>query len=236
MIMKKYMILILVILSLVVAGCSPAVPGTHMGDDMMDEEAEEEMEEHMEDVMGEEAAEEMEEQMDEMMGEESEEEIAMNMRAEEIVKAINEAEGEACEDWKRQDLVDAVSGETFQIKDFEGQVVFIESFAVWCPTCLKQQIEMAKVDGVVHVSIDTDPNEDESIVKEHAERNGLDWRFVVSPIEVTKALISEFGAGVVSAPRAPVIMVCEDQSTRFLPGGLKDAEKLKAEIVKGCTE
>jgi len=38
----------------------------------------------------------------------------------------------------------------------------------------------------------------------------------------------------VSAPRAPVVLICEDQSTRFLRSGVKSAEELISEIQKGC--
>ena len=89
-------------------------------------------------------------------------------------------------------------------------------------------------DNIVHISFDTDPNEEPSLVKEHAEKNGLNWRFTVSPKEVTKKLIEEFGIGVVNAPSAPVILVCEDQTTRLLEKGVKSAEELKEEISGGC--
>jgi cytochrome oxidase Cu insertion factor (SCO1/SenC/PrrC family) len=142
-------------------------------------------------------------------------------------------------DWKSEDLVDASTGETFQIKDFTGTPVLIESFAVWCPTCLKQQKKMKELletegDMIIHISLDTDPNEDADLVKLHAEKNDLNWRFVVSPKEVTKKLIEEFGFGVVNAPSAPVILVCEDQTTRLLEKGVKSAEELKEEVNLGC--
>ena len=142
-------------------------------------------------------------------------------------------------DWKSEDLVDASTGETFQIKDFTGTPVLIESFAVWCPTCLKQQKKMKELletegDTIIHISLDTDPNEDADLVKLHAEKNDLNWRFVVSPKEVTKKLIEEFGFGVVNAPSAPVILVCEDQTTRLLEKGVKSAEELKEEVNLGC--
>ena len=94
----------------------------------------------------------------------------------------------------------------------------------------------AKSDGdsIVHVSIDTDPNEDKSKVLDHLNRYGFDWYFAISPIEMTEALIDDFGIGIVNAPTAPVVLVCEDQSARFLPNGIKTPEELKAEVAKGC--
>ena len=141
--------------------------------------------------------------------------------------------------WMDMELTDITTGQTFKISDFKGKPVLLESFAVWCPTCLRQQKEMQKLmesegEGIIHISLDTDPNEDEAKIKEHAERNDLDWYFAISPIELTKALIDEFGITVVSAPSAPVVLICEDQSTRFLRTGVKSAEDLFAEVERGC--
>ncbi len=142
-------------------------------------------------------------------------------------------------DWMDIELTDAATGQTFRISDFKGRPVLLESFAVWCPTCLRQQMEIAKVreregDAIVHISLDTDPNEDVSKVREHIERNGLDWYFAVSPIELTRALIDEFGLEVVNAPSAPVVLICEDQSARLLRSGVKRVDDLLAEIEEGC--
>ena len=172
----------------------------------------------------------------EEMSEKEMENIAME-KQEQLEEALENVG--ACDDWKCEDLVDVLTGETYQIKDFEGKIILVESFAVWCPTCLKQQLKMKDLlesdgDSIVHISLDTDPNEEASLVKEHAEKNGLNWKFSVSPIEITKKMIDEFGIGVVNAPSAPVILVCEDQSTRLLEKGVKSAEELKGEIAKGC--
>ena len=141
--------------------------------------------------------------------------------------------------WMEIELTDVATGETFKISDFKGKPILLESFAVWCPTCLAQQKEMKKVkqiegENIIHISLDTDPNEDENKVGEHIRRNELDWYFAVSPVELTQALIDEFGLSFVSAPRAPVVLICEDQSTRFLRSGVKSAEELISEIQKGC--
>ncbi|MBP2029903.1 cytochrome oxidase Cu insertion factor (SCO1/SenC/PrrC family) [Methanohalophilus levihalophilus] len=142
-------------------------------------------------------------------------------------------------DWKNMELTDIATGETFRISDFEGTPVLIESFAVWCPTCLRQQREMQELidlegDRIIHISLDTDPNEDEEAVREHFTEHGFEWYFAVPPDEYTQALIDEFGLEVVNAPGAPVILVCEDQSTRFLQRNVKSAEELIAEVEEGC--
>ena len=141
--------------------------------------------------------------------------------------------------WMNIELKDVLTQETFKIADFKGKSVLIESFAVWCPTCTAQQRitkEMREEEGnsVVHISLDTDPNEKESTVQNHANSNGFDWFYVVSPSDFTQQLIDEFGLGVVSAPSVPMILICEDQSFRFLGRGLKSSDTLKAEIIAGC--
>ncbi len=141
--------------------------------------------------------------------------------------------------WMEIELTDVATGEAFKISDFKGKPILLESFAVWCPTCLAQQKEVKKVkqiegENIIHISLDTDPNEDAVKVRELIERNELDWYFAVSPVELTQALIDEFGLKFVSAPRAPVVLICEEQSTRFLRSGVKSAEELISEIEEGC--
>ena len=142
-------------------------------------------------------------------------------------------------DWKEISVKDINSGATFKISDFKGKPILLESFAIWCPTCTKQQREIKKLhdelgDEVISISLDTDPNEDESSVKEHTGANGFDWRYVISPPTMTQSLIDEFGVGVVNAPSVPVILICEDQSTRYLNRGVKSPEDLKSAIAQGC--
>jgi len=141
--------------------------------------------------------------------------------------------------WKNAVLKDINSGKSFKFSDFKGEKVLFESFAVWCPTCTRQQQEVEKLhdeigDTFISISLDTDPNEDEAKIKEHLARNGFNWRYAIAPEAVTRALIKDFGIGFVNAPSAPVVLICEDGSTRFLGRGLKLASTLKSELAKGC--
>ena len=147
-------------------------------------------------------------------------------------------------DWRDIPLRDVISGETFRISDFADQTVLLESFAVWCPTCTKQQEEVRKLheqvgDRVISISLDVDPNEDEQLVREHALRNGFHWRYAVAPPELTRALINRFGTAIVAAPSAPMILICgegsEDQEARLLKRGVKKADRLLEEIQRGCS-
>ena len=140
--------------------------------------------------------------------------------------------------WQETTLKDIRTQETYTIKDSE-KVIVLETFAVWCPTCKQQQDQIKKLieqgDKSIHISINTDPNEDASQVIEHANNYNFDWRFAISPIVYTQLLITEFGIKVVNAPSAPVILICEDLTARLLGSGVKDTTELKEEIAKGCT-
>lgn len=162
--------------------------------------------------------------------------LDLNQRMADIEKEVNIETDDGVINWKNVGLIDVLTDKKFKISDFTGKIILLESFAVWCPTCLKQQKEIKKLlnEDIVHISLDTDPNEDGSLVRNHALTNSLDWRFVISPIEMTRALINEFGVGFVSAPSAPVLLICKDQSSRFLKRGVKSADELKSEIKKGC--
>ena len=141
--------------------------------------------------------------------------------------------------WMNIELTDIATGKTFKISDFVGKPILVESFAVWCPTCLKQQqqtneLKMREGESIVHISLDVDPNEDAEQVREHIETHGFDWYFAISPVELTNALVDEFGLLIVSSPQAPVVLICEDGSSRLLKRGVKSSDVLLAEVEKGC--
>lgn len=140
--------------------------------------------------------------------------------------------------WRDIQVTEVETGETFKISDFTGQKVVLESMAVWCPVCTSQQREIGNLiaagDTSIHISLDTDPNEDDTLLLDHKKSNGFTWNYAVAPAEMSQSLVDEFGFRVVSAPTAPVILVCEDQSARLLGRGVKSASKLVEEIVAGC--
>lgn len=132
--------------------------------------------------------------------------------------------------WLDTELKDVLTQETYTLSQFDKPIL-LESFAVWCPLCTKQQKNVKALheelgDSFISVALNTDPNEDETQVIEHAESNGFDWKFTVSPKEFTQALVNDFGVGVVNAPSVPMILVCEN-SAKLLSKGVKSVEELK---------
>jgi len=140
--------------------------------------------------------------------------------------------------WQHIDFADITTGQTFQIADFSGKIVLLESFAVWCPTCTRQQQYIQEfhslAQDVVTISIDTDPNEDIETVQNHIESNNFKGIYAIAPREMTQGLIEEFGIGIVNAPSVPIVLICDTGEVRLLARGLKTPEKLQQEIVKGC--
>lgn len=138
-------------------------------------------------------------------------------------------------DWREVPLEDVSTGETFTVAELEKPVL-VETFAVWCPTCTRQQKEVQELhrqSGITSVSLDTDPNEDAAKIRQHLNRHGFDWRYAVAPSELTRSLVREHGRVMVNPPSAPMVLVCEN-GTRKLPTGVKPASKLQEEVEKGC--
>jgi thiol-disulfide isomerase/thioredoxin len=141
--------------------------------------------------------------------------------------------------WTTFKLQDILTGENFKISDHGDKPILIESFAVWCPTCKKQQDEIKKLhenigDDFVSISLDTDPNEDASQVKSYTKKHGYDWLYAVSPPSLTQSLIDTFGVQIVNAPSAPVVLLCQDGSSKLLQSGLKSASTLQ-NAINSCT-
>jgi hypothetical protein len=144
--------------------------------------------------------------------------------------------------WLNEELTDVHTGETFTLAEFAGTPILLESFAVWRPVCLAQKIQIHGLhgirDGFVSISIDTDPNESAALVTQHTRRNALGvpeaWRYAVAPITLTRQLIRVFGPVIASAPSAPIVLICADQSARILRTGVKRSSELADEIARGC--
>jgi hypothetical protein len=137
--------------------------------------------------------------------------------------------------WRTTALTDVRSGEAFTVADLDPPVL-VETFAVWCSTCLAQQRAMRTLHerrpAVTSVTLNVDPNEDAGRVRSHLAEHGFDWRYAVSPPAVTESLVSQFGSSMTVPPRAPVVLVCGDGATR-LGDGVKSADRLAA-AVDGC--
>jgi hypothetical protein len=136
--------------------------------------------------------------------------------------------------WFGVDLTNVNSGQTFKVSDFKGQVVLVETMAVWCTTCLRQQeqiqalhMALGEQDGLVSLSIDIDPNEDAGILKTHTEGHGFDWLFAVAPREVAHEIGQLYGDQFLNPPSAPMFIIDRQGQAHPLPFGVKSASALQ---------
>jgi thiol-disulfide isomerase/thioredoxin len=141
--------------------------------------------------------------------------------------------------WRNLSLRNVQNGNEFTISEFSGRPVLIETFAVWCPTCLRQQKEIERMQEIdpydtVHVAIDIDSNSNEEKIQEFVAEHGFDWLYAISTEAYTMSLVDEFGVKVANAPLAPVILVCGDGRAHMLPTGVKLAEELVEDIGAMC--
>ena len=124
--------------------------------------------------------------------------------------------------WQTATLEDVTTGEEFALADFDRPVI-LHTFATWCPKCRSQQENidafLQESDAAVAVDLTIDENDDPEALRQHADSNGFDWRFGVSPSSVTGDLVDEFGREMASAPQSPVVIVCPDGATTTIGKG-----------------
>ncbi|WP_410766292.1 TlpA family protein disulfide reductase [Haloferax sp. DFSO60] len=140
--------------------------------------------------------------------------------------------------WFTSELTDVNSGETFTVEGLLDRPILLETFAVWCSNCLRQQKELITFhemlgDEVTTVALDIDPNEDAQLVREHTEKHGFDWRYAISPGSVTQSLVDEFGSSMASPPVVPMLLICPDGSVTRLKDGHKTTGFLR-EYISQC--
>jgi hypothetical protein len=140
-------------------------------------------------------------------------------------------------DWYSITLRDVNSGETFQITDYQGKVVLVETMAMWCSVCLQQQIHVRTLherlkmeEDFVSVALDIDPNEDAGPLRNYARNNGFDWLYAISPVEVSRELAELYGDLFLNPPSAPMLIIDKQGEAHPLPFGLKSLENLQAAV------
>ena len=139
--------------------------------------------------------------------------------------------------WFSASLTDVNSGQPFTIADHQGKVVLVETLAVWCSNCLKQQREVLALhealgerDDFVSVGLDIDLNESAGQLKDHAERNGFDWVYAVATPEVARAISDLYGVNFLNPPSTPMLIIDRSGQAHPLPFGLKKAADLQAAL------
>jgi thiol-disulfide isomerase/thioredoxin len=139
--------------------------------------------------------------------------------------------------WFGIEMTDVNTGMVFTVADFHGKVVLVETMAVWCPTCLRQQNEMDALlrnlgnpEDLIALSINTDPNEDVPLLTNHVKNNGFDWVFAIAPAEVNDQIAELYGAQFLNPPSTPMLIIDRQGGAHILPFGLKSAADLESAV------
>src|SRR5205814_76346 len=139
--------------------------------------------------------------------------------------------------WARLGIVDVRTGATFNVADFAGKVIFVESMATWCPPCLEQQRQMqAALVGldptrIAFVSLDVDPRESLETLRRYADRYGFSWTFALGSPQFLRELAADFGEQVLNPPATPLVVIATDGSASLTEFGIKGATRL-AELAR----
>ena len=131
-------------------------------------------------------------------------------------------------------LIDPSTGKQYSINDFAGKVVLLETMAMWCSNCFKQQNEVIKLhallgerDDFISIGLDVDPNENVDDLKAYVESNGFDWTYAVAPVEVAREIGKLYGAQFLNPSATPMLIIDKQGAVHPLPFGIKSSEQLK---------
>jgi thiol-disulfide isomerase/thioredoxin len=138
--------------------------------------------------------------------------------------------------WFGLTLTNVSTDENFTINDFKGKVVLVETLAMWCPSCKKQQMEVKALqemmmDGMgkdlVLIGLDIDPNENAADLKAYINNNGFDWLYAIAPADVSREIGSLYGDQFLNPPSTPILVIDRKGQAHPLPFGIKSADDLK---------
>jgi thiol-disulfide isomerase/thioredoxin len=225
---KWITICLMVALALVVSACSPRAEAAEPMEEPalaapMDQETPDDMVMPEEDMGKPEMAGEAE-----MPEKPAETGAAMEMEDEDPAQPMVETP-----DWFKAELVNVSTGEPFRIADYQGKVVLVETMAMWCSNCLKQQQQVKALhdllgerDDFISVGLDIDINEDAATLAKYVERNGFDWVYTVISAEIGREIGNLYGNQFLNPPSTPMLIIDSNGEAHPLPFGIKSAEKL----------
>ena len=137
--------------------------------------------------------------------------------------------------WQTAEMTDVLTNQSFSVNSL-SKPVLVESFAIWCPPCTRQQQEIKRLKNmrnITSVSVNVDPEEDVR-VRDHATSNDFDWRYVTAPKPTTSKFVEVFGRTFISPPSVPVILVCDDKNYELLDRGVMTVSQLDETVAATC--
>jgi cytochrome oxidase Cu insertion factor (SCO1/SenC/PrrC family) len=138
--------------------------------------------------------------------------------------------------WQTTELVNARTGETFTLADFEGRTVYVEPMATWCTNCRAQMkraipvFEQLNGDEYVFVSLSVAENVSDETLASYADEQGFNWIFAVTPPTMLAALTEQFGRAVASPPSTPHFVIEPDGTFSELLTGSESTDALLARL------
>lgn len=135
--------------------------------------------------------------------------------------------------WVGHEFNDAATGGSFSVDSFRGKVVLVETMAMWCSNCLKQQNQVKELHSLlgeredfVSIGIGVDPNEDNGRLATYVQNNGFDWFYSVAPTDVLADIQQTLGGQFLNPPSTPIVLFDKDGQPHPLPFGIKSANEL----------
>jgi len=135
--------------------------------------------------------------------------------------------------WFDVPMVDVRTGQTFTINDYLGNVILVETLAMWCSSCLKQQIEVKALhdllsaeDPFVSIGLDIDINEVDEDLQTYTDNNQFDWLYVIAPVEVAREISMLYGAQFLNPPSTPILVIDKSGEVHLMNFGVKSANDL----------
>lgn len=141
-------------------------------------------------------------------------------------------------DWTQLTLTNSRTGETFTLADFAGKTVWVEPMASWCTNCLGQQklvreaiAELgADASNYVFISLSVEPNDNDTIIAEYAERNEFAWLFAVATPDMVLALVEQYGRTITSPPSTPHFILGPAGTASDLSTGRHSSKEIREQL------
>jgi thiol-disulfide isomerase/thioredoxin len=140
--------------------------------------------------------------------------------------------------WMMTDRLNVNSGETFQVADYKGKVVLVETLAMWCSNCMKQQQQvkilhekLAGEPDFISIGLDIDINENLDDLAQYTRKNEFDWVYTVASKEMAQEIGILYSAQFLNPASTPILLIDRNGEVHLLPFGIKSAADLEAAIL-----
>ena len=233
--MKKsfQMTVILLIFILILAACAPSSADNTMKTDNMASDSMNSHDGNMEESMNEPSMENQTDGMEESMDSEDD---MMDERTDEMSGEMS-AESIMLPDWAYLETTDVSTAEPFTLADYEGKVILVETMAMWCPTCYRQQEQIQALHqklnnnpDLISISIDVDLHETPEDLAVYIADAGFAWPYTIADQDLARGIANQFGANFLNPPLAPIFVIDRHGGLHQLDYGLKSVDDLEAVI------